>query len=198
MNKAALIADLESRLGDGFLISITDAEDAETSLDETRTVTRYYANVATLGVDDVTGLDIGQKRSLEFYVYDEGTGSERAAYKDRSFINREDHGYSGSTLLDISRIFSNEELRARATAAIMTAAQTVAAEDTGVPNHAERFLLAGQAMQDVATYLGAFMFLLSVDATIQAAGPGGATDSEIQTIVDSRWNTVARAVGLIT
>jgi len=196
--KAELLVELKAKLGDGFVIKDSLAlVETTTSDDDAHTIKRYYISVVTTGADDADSKGIGQKRSLEFYVLDEGAAGEKAYYKDNTWTNPESQAWSGSTLKAMALIYDNKELRSRTLGAVLKAAFDIINEDSGTANHDKRVLLAGKVMQDVAAYQNAFMFFVATNPTVQSSGPGATTDNDLQYIINTNWDSVAKAVGLI-
>ena len=191
MTKAQLIADLTGKLGDGFLLSTELAETVD-SQDGNHEVKRYYVNYTSSGQDSKMG-PIAQKRTQEFYVYDEGEAGETAFYKDAEFENQDEKAPGGSTLADKAGIFNDVNLRFRCGAAVSTAANDILAEAGTVDNHVNRVKLAGLAMVDPKKYTDAFMFAVANNGTIQTNG-GSASDNDLQYVVNSSWDNVANAI----
>jgi len=198
MNKAELISDIEAKVGSGFIIDVPVLVETVSNEAGTHSFKRYYCNVTTTGKDSTDAGGIGQKRTLEFYVLDEGEAGEVAYYKDTSWTNPEDKAWTGSTLKSMYLIYSNTELKNRNLGAVLKAAFDVLNEAGSITNHDKRVLLAGKVMQDVEAYNNAFMFFVATNATVQTNGPGATTDNDLQFIVNGAWDTVAEAVGLIT
>jgi hypothetical protein len=194
MDKSELLADLASKLGEGFIVGTPDLVETVENEDQTHNIKRYYVIVTTTGLDKDAG-PVGQKRSLEFYVKDEESTDEEAYYKDANWKNPEDKIWSGSTLEDMYIIYTNDYLRNRTHGAMMKAAFDIINESPSTEKHDIREELAGLVLSNPDSYLNSFMFFISTNATVQSTGPQ-ATDNDIQYIVNSNWNNVAEALKL--
>lgn len=169
MNKAQLIADIESKCGGEILAT----ECVETVGD----VKRYISNVFTNG-EDSNAVPIAQKRNISWYVYDEGGAGETAYYSDRSFINPEAKNATGSDLADIEAIYNNQSLRSRVTGVICKGIR------------ASGGAVAKYWVTDSAGVINIFMSWVASNATIQSNG-GAASDSDLEYVVlTEAWSNI--------
>lgn len=174
MTKAELLADIAAKAGGEVLA---------TELVETvGSVNRYLTNVFTTGTD-ADGGPIAQKRTVSWYVYDEGGASEAAYYGDRHWQNPERRNIVGSGLDEIEAIYRNEHLRIRVTGVICN----------GIRANGGAVATAWAAGS--GGVLNVFMAWVASNATIQANG-GAATDSDLEYVVlTEAWSNVATALG---
>lgn len=174
MNKTELLAEIAAKAGGEVL--------ATELIETVGPVNRYITNVFTTG-QDVDAGPIGQKRNINWYVYDEGGAGEAAYYGDRNWTNPEAKNVTGSGLDEIEAIYRNPSLRSRVTGVICKGIRSQAGT------------VANAWAEGSAGVLDLFMAYVASNATIQANG-GAAADSDLEYVVlTEAWNAVETAFG---
>jgi len=101
-----------------------------------------------------------------------------------------------ATLLEIYNARFEPSLISRAQAAVLNASNDISNEAPETPNHAERLASALACLSAKAGYLNLFtnaiMFPISTNPVI-AANPIGATDNDIQFVVNYNYTNIALA-----
>jgi hypothetical protein len=185
MDKTELLADLEAKSG-GEVLS---TELVET----TGAVKRYLSNVYSKGGENDSA-PIAQIYSVYFLVYDEGGESEDARYSDSGFKNVVDRNPTGSTLLAIYGIFSNDKLRERVVGAI---AKAIRLKMGGTPSDNDKRIVK-YSVTNFTGLVDLFMSYIASNATIQSNG-GAASDSDLDYIVQAdveAWGKIGAALAI--
>lgn len=100
-----------------------------------------------------------------------------------------------ATLSQIHSARHSSELRAKTESAILVASNNVRNEAPATTNHAERVACANACFTDetyLSTIVSAMMFFIGTNDTI-ASDIAGATDNDIQFVVDSYYTEIAIA-----
>jgi hypothetical protein len=88
-----------------------------------------------------------------------------------------------ATLLEIYNLRVNTELKNRTSSAVAKAVTDVLNENPATQNHTQRIAWANKAMKDIDTWTAQFMWDVTSDTTIQAAG-ANCTDTDIMNVVN--------------
>lgn len=131
------------------------------------------------------------RHNIVIAVKDEGDPGESAGFKTPELPKQTQRSLvTGSGLADISRIYSDPEMRNRVQSAIGKASSDIMYESGATANHAERLAWAMDALTVGRDYIEMFMRFVSLNATVQANG-GSATDNDLQYIVNSHIDIIA-------
>ncbi len=173
MNKTELLNDISLK-AKGVVL-------ATNMVEEIGEVKRYLTDVFTTG-EDADGAPIAQKRTINWYVLNEGGQNEAAYYGNRHWKNPEDKNVRGHGLGEIESIFQNSELRVRVRGVICKGIR------------ANGGVVAKAFSQNANGVLDVFMAWVASNATIQANG-GAASDSDLEYVVlTEAWSDVAAAL----
>jgi hypothetical protein len=183
MTKAELLSDLATKSAGSVLSTELVAT--------TGTVKRYLSNVFTKGGEN-DATPIAQIYSVYFFVKDEGEGGEVAYYADSGFRNFVERNPTGSTLLAIYGIFSNDKLRERVVGAI---AKAIRLKMGGTPTDNDKKVVK-YSVTNFTGLVDLFMNYVASNGTIQSNG-GAASDSDLEYVVQTEaWALVGSALAI--
>jgi len=185
MTKSELLTDLATKSAGSVLSTELVAT--------TGTVKRYLSNVFSKGGDN-DAVPIAQIYSIYFFVKDEGEAEEIAYYADSGFRNFVERNPTGSTLLAIYGIFSNDKLRERVVGAI---AKTVRLKMADTPSDNDKRIVK-YSVTNFTGLVDLFMIYVASNATIQSNG-GAASDADLDYIVQNvaeAWDKIGAALAI--
>jgi hypothetical protein len=188
MTKAQLIADVTAMFKDvGTPVLVSSIDDA--ILTNTHS---YSMLVLEVGFSEQSKKPISQTKQINFKVYGEGTGGEKAYYVGDEPVNDMDKDVTivSSNYIVIADLYNSEVLQKKCLTAVITQATAVFLEDPGTTNHANRVKLIAFALPDVMVVVMEFMSALALNATVQSQGALVA-DSVVQAIITGAWDSYA-------
>ena len=156
------------------------------------TVTPYTVTVFETGLSEGNKKPVGYKKNISFYVKDEGEAGETAYYgitEPTNGVNK-DVTISASSYLAIANLYNSQVLQQRVLAAIITQSIAVFVEDPATPLHTTRMKLVKDSVNDIMSVVRRYMFVIALNATVQAEGTS-VSDAVLLTAIQASWNDYA-------
>jgi len=164
MTKAELLANLSGRTN---ILAVGTPE--VTQPQDDLGITWYIVNVFETGASK-TGVPIGQRKNVSFYVYMEGTAQEEALFmldEPQTELDRIVRTNSDS-LEAIYSIYSADFMRTRVSGALIQVSHGIFGEDPLTPSHDRRVKLAVDIKLDCMKYTPLFSQLAAMEAGVRS------------------------------
>jgi len=193
MNKTAFIAYLESKYKAVSSVE-TLSTDGAVVFSNGKAVRWYTRLVFEAAKSAQSQVDIAVKRTISYYVYDEGGAEENVSiYQSEPVpgVNLPDVATTVNDSYAYANIFNCGKLRDRVLGFIIKAVTLIYWEGP-VTDHAIRLKLMNAAMHDPLSLLNDFMVMLTNDAALRTAG-NGISEVDLETKVNSWLTPIATA-----